>query len=277
MPILKGYPLITRLTISLIPPTTIYYLYHLLRGTKPSESINNSLEAFCKVVGLYGLSKTYEEMAATVGVELTIPRTCQVLCTIGSFFSTLHYWTASYTTSTARKWGRLFLSLSVVYTLTFIRMLYLTFVYNRRLECMTQPVSRSIRGDLSNTMGKAVHAPYLGVWIGLVYFSLYMWVREARDLANEKGVLSMSGFVLGIVGGFQVAAHAITTSYPAIRPLEGVTALIAGSILGGLQWLPYWNHSPKSRVYLAGFSTILFALFVNAGVIRRRAGIKRIK
>eukprot|EP01113_Clastostelium_recurvatum_P001383 TRINITY_DN10569_c0_g1_i7.p1 TRINITY_DN10569_c0_g1~~TRINITY_DN10569_c0_g1_i7.p1 ORF type:complete len:312 (+),score=22.52 TRINITY_DN10569_c0_g1_i7:54-938(+) len=275
MALVKSMPYATRTAFAIIPPTFMFYLYHTWRGTRPSENINNLFEAVSKVVGLYGLSKLYFEMAERVGVELTMPRTCQTLATIGSIMSTLHYWTASYSNKTERRWGRAFLVISLVSSLTFVRMMYLLLVYNRRLECMTQPLAKGVRGDLNNTMGKALHVPYLTVWIGLVYFTMYMWVREARDLANDKGVLSAAGFVLSAIGAMQAGIHAISTAYPGLRPLDGVSAIIAAMLLGGMQWLPLWSRSPKSRLYLAGFASVLFALLANASVIVKRGESSR--
>ncbi|EFA77877.1 transmembrane protein [Heterostelium album PN500] len=278
----KQMTTLTKTGAMFIPPLATYYIYKLLKSKtglvaqlitqhKDIDSIikeisgNNTLDNIVKlagkIIGLAGIYQISQRMQTYLGVKLTFSRSYQVMLTISSIMETILTFV-----KLPQKWGPVFLIVSVIYTMIYIRILYLTLVHNKKIESLLGSNDRCVRGDnLRNTQGIALNIPGLGAWGSVVALTLWVWLKEARRLVQSTGgILSMTSFILSAVASMRVGLRAAMTSFPGLTPYEGSSAVVVAIILGALPLIPSWSLSEWSRTLLTGYLSIIVSMSINS-------------
>jgi hypothetical protein len=130
------------------------------------------LAAYGKTVGLLGLKDIYDELKKNLGVKLTIPRTYQVFSAVGYLLSTI-----SELALRSTGVGRVFLSFNVIFLLCYSYMLYLTSVYNSRLEESSRTFESSFASSVQTSRQK-VNIPALTGLVTINLLTIYTWINE---------------------------------------------------------------------------------------------------
>eukprot|EP01132_Coremiostelium_polycephalum_P008399 gene8399-10315_t len=143
-------------------------------------------------------------------------------------------------------------------------MLYLTMVHNKKLE-KTSSIRFSRGDNLRNTAGVSINPIALGSWGTVVSITLWIWLKEAKRLAQSTGgILSMTGFMLSAIAGIRVGLRAAATSFPGLTPFEGSAAVVIAIVLGALPFIPSWSVSEWSRTLLSGYLSIVVSMIINS-------------
>ncbi|GAM23881.1 hypothetical protein SAMD00019534_070560 [Acytostelium subglobosum LB1] len=263
-----------------VPPLAAYYIYKLLRGKgiarlihdkdidviikeiSGNNTLDNIVKLASKVIGLAGIYQISGRMQTYLGVKLTFSRSYQVMLTISSIIETI----LAFIKMPHMRWGPVFAIVSVIYSLIYVRILYLTLAHNKKLESILSSTNRCARGDnLRNTQGIAMNIPALGAWGTVVALTLWVWLKEAKRLVQSTGgIMSMTSFILSAVASMRVGLRAATTSFPGLTPYEGSSAVVIAIILGALPLIPSWSVSEWSRTLLMGYLSIAISMSINS-------------
>jgi len=262
----------SKIGASVIPPLTAYYIFKLIKGKQHMKLINdkdieliikeisgndildNCVKLAGKVIGLFGVLQISGRMQTYLGVKLTFSRSYQLLLTLSSILDTI----MSFTKIT-QKWGFVFCIVSIIYSLIYTRMLYLTLVHNRKVERILSVTNNG------KTQGAAMNIPGLGAWGCVVSITLWVWLKEAKRLAQSTGgILTMTGFMFSSIAAIRVGLRAASTSFPGLTPFEGSAAVVIAIILGALPLIPYWSVSEWSRALLSGYLSTIFSMIINS-------------
>ncbi|KAN0025113.1 hypothetical protein ACTFIV_009529 [Dictyostelium citrinum] len=260
----------SRLGAISIPPLTAYYIFKLFKG-KHRKFINDKdieiiikeisgndifdqvVKLASKVIGFLGVIQISNRMETHLGVKLTFSKSYQLLVTLSSILDTI----LSFTKLT-QKWGIIFCIVSILYCIINIRMLYLTLAHNKTVE-------RLISVTRTKCQGFKMNIPALGAWGSVVAITLYIWLKEAKKLAQSTGgILTMTAFLLSAIAAIRVGLRAAMTSFPGLTPFEGSSAVAIAIILGALPLIPYYTTSEWSRTLLSGYLSIVISMIINS-------------
>eukprot|EP01133_Synstelium_polycarpum_P003943 gene3943-4566_t len=110
-----------------------------------------------------------------------------------------------------------------------------------------------------------MNLPALGAWGSVVSFTLWVWLKEAKRLAQSTGgILSMTAFMLSALASIRVGLRAAMTSFPGLTPYEGSAAVVIAITLGALPLIPSWSVSEWSRTLLTGYLSIITSMSINS-------------
>ncbi|EGC30231.1 hypothetical protein DICPUDRAFT_90166 [Dictyostelium purpureum] len=137
-------------------------------------------------------------------------------------------------------------------------MLYLTLAHNKTVE-------RLLSVTTAKCQGYKMNIPALGIWGTVVSLTLYIWLKEAKRLAQSTGgILTMTAFLLSSIAAIRVGLRAAMTSFPGLTPFEGSSAVVIAIIIGALPLIPYWSVSEWSRALLSGYLSIVVSMIINS-------------
>jgi hypothetical protein len=171
--------------LSLVPATVIWSIASILRGRKGTigdqrkiffELAPSLMAAYGKSIGLIGVKDLFDELNKNLGVKLTLTRTYQVFSLLGYLLTTIAelYWTP------AAGLGRAFFILNSIYTGAYAYMLFLTMVYNSRLEGGSRAFESSFSRKTDSLMRQSLNLPSLITWCTFQIITGYVWLNEAR-------------------------------------------------------------------------------------------------
>ncbi|KYQ90228.1 transmembrane protein [Tieghemostelium lacteum] len=268
----------SKIGVVAIPPLTAFYILKLIKERIKSITTNKDIDVIfqeisgnnnldnivklaSKIIGLLGVVEISKRMQSFLGVKLTFSRSYQVLLTVSSILDSI----LSLAKIRYQKWGVVFCIVSFLYSLIYMRMLYFTLVHNKKLERILS-TSKSLKFQ-----GSKINIPALGTWATVVSLTLWVWLKEAKRLAQSTGgILSMTAFVISAIAGIRVGLRAATTSFPGLTPFEGSSAVLIAIILGALPLIPYWSISEWARTLLSGYLSIVVSMIINSSFAWKR-------
>lgn len=226
------------------------------------------LAAYGKSIGIVGIIDLHDELVKNLGVRLTLTRTYQVFSTLGYLISTI-----SEMKITNTGVGKVFFSFNLIFTAAYAYMLYLTTVYNSRLE---EP-SRAFESSFSKSMTfrQSLNLPGLIGWVILNLFTIYVWINEIRKPIARKEVLAGVGFLLISLGNMRSGFRTAMTSVADITPFVGALTVAIASGLSAASLIPMWFKSSIARIYLAGYASVIYSVLLNAYYAFKQEKMKR--
>eukprot|EP01120_Amphizonella_sp_Union-15-10_P013953 TRINITY_DN6591_c0_g1_i1.p1 TRINITY_DN6591_c0_g1~~TRINITY_DN6591_c0_g1_i1.p1 ORF type:complete len:162 (+),score=19.48 TRINITY_DN6591_c0_g1_i1:141-626(+) len=142
-------------------------------------------------------------------------------------------------------------------------MLYLTLVYNGRLEDPRLNFEKTIHAVSSKRY--AVNVPAIVGWILFNIVAGYIWMNEARATATLKNeILASLGFLMQSIATLRAGFRTAYTSVPDITPFAAAATVATSRTLSFLSLLPLWNKSPVARIFLAGYASVVYSVILNA-------------
>lgn len=253
----RGLSALTKLTVSLVPPTAVYYLLCALRKRQPHPWIPVAIASYSQAMGLIGVKDWLDELKSNLGIRSTLSKDFQLFNVVGSLV-----YTASQTSILSTHVGRIMFAFNVVYTLVYGYMLYLTLRYNRELAADDDA---GAPGHAGKALKRSV--PALSVWLASLLFTASVWWREA-GLALREGkrseIFSVLGFLLSAFGTYKAGLSASLHSKAEIAPFNGAVMFASAVTLGVLSLVPMWATNRSARIYLSGYVTTIISVLINA-------------
>lgn len=242
---------------ALVPTTCVWVTLSIWNKMSMKYIAPSLLAAYGRSVGLVGLKDIHDELVRNLGVKLTLTRTYQVFSTLGYLLSTI-----SELKITNTGVGRVFFSFDVLSTAAFAYMLYLTTVYNSRLEESSKAFESSFSQNL--VMRQSLNLPGLIGWVILNLFTIYVWINEIRKPLARNEILAGIGFLLISLGNMRSGFRTAMTSVADITPFVGALTIATASSLSAASLIPFWFKSSIARIYLAGYASVIYSVLLNA-------------
>jgi hypothetical protein len=245
-----------KIATSLIP-ATVAGLAIPFMNKRWNRVVPSLLAAYGQSVGLVGVKDMYDELHKNLGVKLTLPRTYQILSTLGYLINTISQLKFLNTGV-----GRVFFGFNLIFTYIYSYMLYLTMTYNRRLET---PV-RMFEG-LTTMRRNKLNLPALIAWIAVILITMYVWFVEGKASLTstyKNEILASLGFLLVSIGNVRAGFRAATSSNAEITPFVGAATSAVASLLSLFSLIPLWSKSPIARIYVAGNAAVIYSVLLNA-------------
>lgn len=295
----NSIPYVGQVGLSLVPATAIWTIASLWQGAAARtadqkmaivELAPSLLAAYGKSIGLIGIKDLYDALKRNLGVKLTLTRTYQVFSLLGYLTLTVAelYWTP------AAGLGRIFFVINSIYTCAYAYMLFLTMIYNSRLEGGSRAFESSFSQKTDSYNRQALNLPALLVWCAFQTMTGYVWINEARNgirsraksrLASvaarapslshlnfsvhtkaplAKEAIAVVAFLLTSLGAMRSGFRTSMTSIPDISPFAGTLTIAMATLLSAVSLIPMWNKSSIARIYLAGHASVIYSVLLNS-------------
>jgi hypothetical protein len=292
----NSLPYTGKIGLSLVPATVIWSVASMLQGRTAQTAAQklaivdlapSLLAAYGKSIGLIGIKDLYDELKKNLGVKLTLTRTYQVFSLLGYLTLTVAelYWTP------AAGLGRIFFLINGIYTWAYAYMLFLTMIYNSKLEEGSRAFDASFSRQTDSLNRQALNLPALLGWCALQTLTGYVWLNEARmGIANRarsrvaanglaasssafavhtkaplaKEAIAVVAFLLTSLGAMRSGFRTSMTSIPDISPFAGTLTLAMATLLSATALVPMWNKSSIARIYLAGHASVIYSVLLNS-------------
>jgi len=251
----------TKILTALVPTTAVWVVLYLLKKQPITELWPSLLAGYGQSVGLAGVKGMHDELKKNLGVKLTLPRLYQVMTTTGYFLYTLSQWAITNTGV-----GRVYFAFNVIFTIAHAYMLYLTLVYNGRLEDPRLSFEKTIHAISAKRY--TVNVPAIVGWIGFLIVAGYIWMNEARAAVSSASfkneILASLGFLMQSIATLRAGFRTAYTSVPDITPFAGAATVAISRTLSFLSLLPLWKKSPVARIFVAGYASVVYSVILNA-------------
>lgn len=292
----SSLPYVGKIGLSLVPATLVWSVASMIQGRTAQTASQklaivdlapSLLAAYGKSIGLIGIKDLYDELKKNLGVKLTLTRTYQVFSLLGYLTLTVAelYWTP------AAGLGRIFFLINGIYTGAYAYMLFLTMIYNSKLEEGSRAFDASFSRKTESLNRQSLNLPALLGWCTFQTITGYIWLNEARmGIANRarsrlginglnasssafsvhtkaplaKEAIAVVAFLLTSLGAMRSGFRSSMTSVPDISPFAGTLTLAMATLLSATALVPMWNKSSIARIYLAGHASVIYSVLLNS-------------
>lgn len=243
-----------------LAPTAVLALDEMVRGRRWLGARQTTvLVGFHQLLALAGLRRMRAHGRRLAGVRRTATRNFERLGFVGSAVYSFALW---------RHGGapmlKLYALLHTIFSLLFAQFVYVGMLHNQGLSDPNERYTQKI-----------VHWPSMLGFLPAAVATLAVWMVDSRELllrtsgdANE--VVRVLGFWLFSAGILDAGYRSAASSVPALEPTDGVIALALAYCGIILAHLPRILTSSRSRLYIAGYLSMVLSLFMIASVDRRQ-------
>lgn len=214
-------PYAGKIGLSLVPATVIWSVASLLQGRGAPVTMQKRamvdlapslLAAYGKSIGLIGIKDLYDELKKNLGVKLTLTRTYQTFSLLGYLLTTVAelYWTP------AAGLGRIFFVINSIYTGAYAYMLFLTMVYNSRLEGGSKAFESSFSRRTDSLNRQNLNLTALVLWCAFQTATGFIWLNEARaGIANRAANAATKAAMASTAAMVATSSPAVATKLAA--------------------------------------------------------------